>query len=264
MFHYNNHNQPRFQTPSIGASRQRIQHQNQNLDSFHASKGIGNRSQNENYHASYSAVKPSFNTQQINKRSKQRRFGTNLTNKRPLRRINYNNQYEQSKTAQIFKPSKNIHFKSRNQNENENIMSNKWSNNQISKSSFKFNIGMKNKSKQNQADMNEPEYCPKGTSWKPSINKSLQKLFKKAFKIIGEYKLFIPSNKTTKIEYEIQENFETIHEPKLSNNSLYETDSDFTDNDYNHNQHQYERFSFALPPQNCHIPLVRFHSLCFV
>ena len=255
MFHYNNNrNQPRFQTPSIGASRQRTQ---QHFDSFHPSKGIENRSQNENYHDSYLVNKPSFNTQQINKRSKQRRFGTNLTNKRPLTRINHSNnnnhyaQNKQSQTMQIYKPSKKINFKSRNlhqiQNQNENIMFNK--------SGFKFNINVGHKLKQNQEnDMIEPEYCPKGTSWKPSINKSLQKLIQKAFNVIGEYKLFIPSGKTTEIDYEIQENFDLIQEPIMSNDYLYESDSD---DSYNDNDNM--PFSFALPPQNCDIPLVKFY-----
>lgn len=254
MYHYNNNNlnQPRFQTPSIGASRSRA---HQDFDSFHPSKGIENRFQNENYHDSYSMNKSSFNTQQINKRSKQRRFGTNLTNKRSLTRINYHNknhfeQNKQSQTLQIYKPSKKINFKSRNQNENEHFMFNK--------SSFKFdiNVGMKNnyKLKQNQEnDMIEPEYCPKGTSWKPSINQSLQRLFKKAFKVIGEYKLFIPSNKTTKIDYEIQENFDLIPEPQISIDYLYESDSDDT---YDNNDTM--PFSFGFPTQNCHFPLVKY------
>lgn len=261
MFHYNqNQNAQPFQTPSIGAAKRA---QNQNIDRFHVSKNIHN--QNENYH-SFSSMK-ALNTQQINKRSQQkrRRFGTNLTNKRPITRLNHNNnnnnQYEQqSKTVQIYKPSKQIQFASKE----NNLDFNKYN---PSKSSFRFNIGIKNKSQINHdlENKEEIEYCPKGTSWKPSINKSFKRIFEKAFNIIGQYKLFIPSDKTIEIDYEIQENFDIIHEFRLSNDYLYDTESD-TDCDNDDNimindqcglYDQGKPFSYQLP-QNCHIPLVEF------
>merc|ERR1712129_578525 len=44
---------------------------------------------------------------------------------------------------------------------------------QYYQSAFKFNIQVKND------EVIEPEYCPKSTSWKPSIGKSLNRIFKK-------------------------------------------------------------------------------------
>merc|ERR1712037_240227 len=64
-------------------------------------------------------------------------------------------------------------------------------------------------------------------SWKPSIGKSLNRVFKKAFNAIGSYKLFIPSMRTTVIDYDIKQNFEfVIEQHQASMRYLYDTDSD--------------------------------------
>merc|ERR1712228_181676 len=113
---------------------------------------------------------------------------------------------DQAKTVQINKAPKQINFH---------------------QSAFKFNFKIKNE------EVVEPEYCPKSTSWKPSIGKSLHRIFKKAFNAIGSYKMFVPSAKITVIDYNIKQNFNVIAEPNpASLNYLYDTDSDDTEAEY--------------------------------
>jgi len=66
--------------------------------------------------------------------------------------------------------------------------------------------------------------------------------------MLAQYKLFIPSGKTTKIDYEIQEHFEVVPEYKAS--SVYVFEDDGADN-------QCQGFSFGgRLQQNCHIPVI--------
>ena len=165
---------------------------------------IRNRVNNNNINNqndAFSTIKPTADR-------RYRRFGTNLTNKRAVTRLG------DSKTVQINKGPKQISFAS------------KANNMHYHQSSFKFNVRVKNE------EVIEPEYCPKATSWKPSIGKSLHRMFKKAFNAIGSYKLFVPSAKVTVIDYNIKQNFDYISEPnRASQGYLYDTESDDTEED---------------------------------
>ena len=175
----------------------------------------------------YSAMKPS--KLDMNQRSR-RRFGTNLTNKRPISRINYH-QYDLSKTQQIHKPSKQIRFASRTP--------------MAPQSSFKYDLRGINEQK---TGLEEPEYCPPASSWRPSINRSLHRILNRAFSVIASYKLFIPSAKTQEMDYDIPERFEQIEPPQngMALPFLYDTDSDDSDEDL---------FGCRMRG-NCDIPLV--------
>ena len=173
----------------------------------------------------YSAMKPS--KLDLNQRTK-RRFGTNLTNKRAVSRITHS--YDLSKTHQVLKPSKQIAFASRVP--------------AAPQSTFKYDFHAINEQK---TGLEEPEYCPSGTSWKMSIDRSLHRILQKAYRVIGGYKLFIPSGKTTEMDCEIPLRFEQIPAPRNGTvlPFLYDTDSEDTEED-----------AFDLMLGNCDIPLV--------
>jgi len=212
MFNYRQ-NGP-FQTPRAGPSTHR------------RVLGGGLRSIQEDREI-YSAMKPSKTN--ANGRA-QRRFGTNLTNKKTVSRINYH-QYDLSKTQQIYKPSKQISFASRAA--------------MTPQSTFNYNLRAANKEK---AALEEPEYCPSGTSWKPAINRSLHRVLQRAFKAIGGYKLFIPSGPTEEMDHDIPERFEGVYCPQngMALSFLNDTDSEDTEEDL---------FECRLKG-NCDIPLI--------
>eukprot|EP01084_Bolivina_argentea_P156881 273380_1 len=98
MFNYRNHSH--FQTPSMKTSKPS---RNENINTFN----INNMKNNDNNQI--------FSTIKRSKINTNRRFGTNLTNKRPMKRMNSNNKI------------------------------NKESNQKFNSSSFQFNIGINNK-----------------------------------------------------------------------------------------------------------------------
>jgi len=210
MFNYRQ-NGP-FQTPRAGPStHRRVQ-------------GGGLRSIQEDGDI-YSSAKPTKSN--LNGRS-QRRFGTNLTNKKAVSRINYH-QYDLSKTQQIYKPSKQISFASRAP--------------MAPQSTFKYDLRAANEQK---TAMEEPEHCPAGTSWRPSINRSLHRVLQRAFKAIGGYKLFVPSGPTMEMDHDIPSRFEEVCCPQNGMAFLYDTDSEDTEEDL------FESQSLG----NCSIPLI--------
>eukprot|EP01084_Bolivina_argentea_P156882 273381_1 len=149
MFNYRNHSH--FQTPSMKTSKPS---RNENINTFN----INNMKNNDNNQI--------FSTIKRSKINTNRRFGTNLTNKRPMKRMNSNNKI------------------------------NKESNQKFNSSSFQFNIGINNKLNTN-LQFEETEYCPSQASWKPSINKQFDEIYNNAYNSIGSYKLFIPANEIT-------------------------------------------------------------------
>jgi len=187
-----------FQTPSAGHT---------------ASRRIGRRALNSIQEDAqiYSAMKPS--KLDMNQRSK-RRFGTNLTNKRPISRIHHS--YDLSKTHQIYKPSKQISFASRAP--------------AAPQSTFKYDLRGINEQK---TGLEEPEYCPSGSSWRESIDRSLHRIVQKAFTAIGSFKLFVAADKTYQMDYDIPERFEEIPCPphRMALPFLYDTDSDDTEDE---------------------------------
>eukprot|EP01083_Nonionella_stella_P168619 569802_1 len=192
MFNYRN-NTP-FQTPAVHkrTRKENVNTFNCNVHPRHESKQV------------FTTMKAS----NLNSHANRRRFGTNLTNKRAMSRIHFD-PTDHSQTLQINKPSKKIMFATKQTNLNE--------------SAFTFNIGIKQKQKFEHIE--DTEHCPTSASWSPSIKKTFGRIFRKAFARIGGYKLFIPSNKITSIDYAIEEDFDEVVEPKLVLN-LYDTDSD--------------------------------------
>lgn len=186
-----------FQTPSAGHS---------------TSRRIGRRALNSIQEDAqiYSAMKPS--KLDVNQRVK-RRFGTNLTNKRPISRLH---TYDLSKTQQIYKPSKPISFASRAP--------------AAPQSTFKYDLRGINEQK---TGLEEPEYCPSGSSWRESIDSSLHRIVQKAFTAIGSFKLFVAADKTYQMDCDIPERFEEIQCPshRMTLPFLYDTDSDDTEDE---------------------------------
>jgi len=142
-------------------------------------------------------MKPS--TMELSRRSL-RRFGTNLTNKRPLR---------VSKTQRIHKAPKQLSFASRVP--------------AAPRSTFKYDLRAINGQR---TGLEETEFCPSGSSWRPSLNRSLHRIVDRAFAAIGAFKLFIPSMETEEMDFEIPGRFELIECPQNERPLAFLEDSD--------------------------------------
>lgn len=154
------------------------------------------------------AMKPS-------KLRSQRRFGTNLTNKKAVSRISHS----LSKTQQIYKGPKRMEFASRIP--------------LAPQSSLRCDVRPLNEQK---SEFEEPEYCPKGTSWRPALNRKLHRIVQRAFKAISGFKLFVASGDTHRdMDCVIPHRFDLVEEPQrgMALAFLYQdTDSEDTDDEH--------------------------------
>merc|ERR1711997_185716 len=115
-----------------------------------------------------------------------------------------------------------------------------------SKAKSTFKNGLAQRSALRMEVIEEPEHCAPSSSWRPTVNRSLHRIVRRAFKAIASFKVFVPSVATKHIEYEIHHTFQCIR-PVDDTLFLYDTDSDDSSDD----EQRYRG-------QNCHIPLMDF------
>merc|ERR1719445_2985060 len=99
-----------------------------------------------------------------------------------------------------------------------------------SKSQSTFKNGLSQRSALRTEVIEEPEHCAPSTSWRPTVNRSLHRIVRKAFKAIASYKLFVPSVTTTDIDYEIHDKFDRVRTAD-DGLFLYDTESEQSEDD---------------------------------